>query len=446
MATSKTAPLALFLALFGSSAAGLEVTATSGQGRVVVREDAEFAVLSCFSDSLEQTSCTWLLPPTEDGGDRRCSWFEGSSKQCRAAPNVWFNGTTTLCQVRVTGVQEDQNGMWTCELKSGEEQASAEVELSVAKEPEVDWTGGFTSGFTVKLVKGLEKTFGCEAVGARPGGTFLFHWGPDHMQENIAAPDQFVNEDINGVYNANRSITLIPDFEMDKRTLFCTYLQVDGEGTPIYKTQATLEIEVFALDIAPDTQDQWIGKTGENLTLSLQFTASPPPQEGDMTWVVELPEGSRPGKHEIMVPEGEGEGRWTAARYLVHPLRTLSVHNYQVELTIVNVTRADEQNLHSLKIINRMSSSNSLDVEQKFEVFVDRAPIPDEANSLVLIIVIVVIVLLVGVITAAMLVVYAKKNGKWCYSSSSKPYINPDITERKEPLVQHHPYGRPSTN
>merc|ERR1712192_212934 len=116
------------------------------------------------------------------------------------------------------------------------------------------------------------------------------------------------------------------------------------------------------------------------------------------------------------------------------------------ELTIVNATRADEQNIHSLKISNRMSSSNSLDMEQRFEVFVDRAPIPEEANSLVLIIVIVVIVLLVVVITAAMLVVYAKKNGKWYYSSSSKPYINPDITERKEPLVQHHPYGRPSTN
>ena len=27
--------------------------------------------------------------------------------------------------------------------------------------------------------------------------------------------------------------------------------------------------------------------------------------KGDMTWVVELPEGSRPGKLEIMVPEGE---------------------------------------------------------------------------------------------------------------------------------------------
>jgi len=441
---SKTATLGLFLSLCGSSA-GLEVTGTSGQGRVVVREDSKFAVLSCFSDSLEQTSCTWLLPPTEDGVERRCSWFEGSSKQCRAAPNVWFDGTETMCQVRVTGVKEDQNGIWTCELESGGEQATAEVELSVAKKPEVDWTGGYYN--RVKLVKGVEETFGCEAISARPGGTFIFHWGPDHMQENIAAPDQVVDQQINGVQNSTRSVTLVPDLEMDNKTLVCTYLQVDGEGREIYKTQATLEIEVFALDIAPDTEDQWVGKTGENLTISLQFTASPPPQEGDMIWVVELPEGSRPGKHEIMVPEGEeGEERWTAARYLVHPLHTLSGHNYRVELTIMNVSRADEQNIYSLKIRNRVSSSNILEVEQKFTLFVDRAPIPDEDDSLVLIIVIVVIVLLVLVITAAMLVVYAKKNGRWCYSSSRKPYINPDITERKEPLVQHHPYGRPSTN
>ena len=27
--------------------------------------------------------------------------------------------------------------------------------------------------------------------------------------------------------------------------------------------------------------------------------------KGDMTWMVDLPAGSRPGKHEIMVPEGE---------------------------------------------------------------------------------------------------------------------------------------------
>ena len=34
-------------------------------------------------------------------------------------------------------------------------------------------------------VKGEEKTFECEATGARPGGTFVFHWGQDHMQVNI---------------------------------------------------------------------------------------------------------------------------------------------------------------------------------------------------------------------------------------------------------------------
>ena len=132
----------------------------------------------------------------------------------------------------------------------------------------------------------------------------------------------------------------------------------------------------------------------------------------------------------------------------------------------------------------RLGSGNSIEREQKFSLFVDRAPIPDESTSIVLIIVIVVIIVLVVVITGkipithsikkrdksnsskkrivflvissqteeisliagAMLVVYAKKNEKWCYSSSRKAYINPDTTERKEPLVQHHPYGRPSAN
>ena len=51
----------------------------------------------------------------------------------------------------------------------------------------------------------------------------------------------------------------------------------------------------------------------------------------------------------------------------------------------------------------RISSGNSLEVEQKFTVFIDRAPIPDEQNSLILIVVIVVIVLLVLVITGKMM-------------------------------------------
>ena len=38
-------------------------------------------------------------------------------------------------------------GMWTCELKSGDEQASAEVELSVAMEPEVFPSFFFHQGF-----------------------------------------------------------------------------------------------------------------------------------------------------------------------------------------------------------------------------------------------------------------------------------------------------------
>ena len=47
---------------------------------------------------LVQTKCTWILPKTEEGDGGRCSWFQGSSKQCRCIKSypdssiglVWF--------------------------------------------------------------------------------------------------------------------------------------------------------------------------------------------------------------------------------------------------------------------------------------------------------------------------------------------------------------------
>ena len=65
----------------------------------------------------------------------------------------------------------------------------------------------------------------------------------------------------------------------------------------------------------------------------------------------------------------------------------------------------------------RISSGNSLEVEQKFTVFVDRAPIPDEGNSLILIIVIVVIVLLVLVITGKTMIVITRKIWAFIFAS-----------------------------
>ena len=38
-----------------------------------------------------------------------------------------------------------------------------------------------------RQVKGEgEKRFGCEALGARPGGTFFFHWGPDYTKVELS--------------------------------------------------------------------------------------------------------------------------------------------------------------------------------------------------------------------------------------------------------------------
>ena len=95
----------------------------------------------------------------------------------------------------------------------------------------------------------------------------------------------------------------------------------------------------------------------------------------------------------------------------------------------------------------------------EFDVLVDTAPVVPGSTQYTIIIVVIVIILLVAIIvgkikegrvggfqrflSAVMLVVYAKKNNLWCFASSTKPYISPDIAEKKEPLVEHHPYGRP---
>ena len=102
---------------------------------------------------------------------------------------------------------------------------------------------------------------------------------------------------------------------------------------------------------------------------------------------------------------------------------------YRREVQIAIYIASFRMSSRFFKLSFRMSSSNSLEVEKKFTVFVDRAPIPDEGNSLLLIIVIVVIVLLVLVITGELLIVMTGKYickclWKLCFLKFSETAIN----------------------
>lgn len=103
-------------------------------------------------------------------------------------------------------------------------------------------------------------------------------------------------EGSNGLYNATQSITLIPEVEMDEKKLFCTFLQVnpdlknkisfltqvDGAGQEIFVSQNSVELAVHSLSMDPEAAQEWTVRTGEDLEVSLRFTALPQPREGDV--------------------------------------------------------------------------------------------------------------------------------------------------------------------
>ena len=78
----------------------------------------------------------------------------------------------------------------------------------------------------------------------------------------------------------------------------------------------------------------------------------------------------------------------------------------------------------------RLSSGGKLELIKSFDIQVDRMQIAEPGTPITTIIIIIVIIVLITIILVIMATVYAKNNDKWCYQSSSRPYINPDISVR----------------
>lgn len=418
--------------IVGTLAAYVTALEVTTGGDVIVRE-SEPGVLGCGVPGSQLTTCSWTLPNGVE-----CQFGEGTgSRQCRRADNVWYNGTDSLCQIRVNNVKETQNGLWTCTVATIDGSGSESVSLSVGREAEVEWEGGdLDSGFTVHLKRGKPRQFGCLAEASRPKGRWVFHFGESHREEgNLIESETISHREEEGgthLWNVSSSISLTPSLDMDQRELYCTYLQLDGAGREIFTPKLNLKLEVHALSMDPSALVAWPAKTGQDLVISLKFTALPEPSE--VVWSM--------NRHEIPVPKG---GLVEQDHYKVLPLDKVSEYEYEAKLVIVGVTKEDEEIPYSLRMINKLSTTNTITEKFDFEVMVDRAPLdPEGSSSMITIIIVVVLLILIIIVVAVILVVYAKKNNKWCFESSSKSYVNPDTVEKKEPLVKHHPYGRPS--
>merc|ERR1712180_238449 len=98
-----------------------------------------------------------------------------------------------------------------------------------------------------------------------------------------------------------------------------------------------------------------------------------------------------------MEQEEEGERELV---YIAYPIEEVSTYIYQVRLTILNITQEVSKNSHKLRVTNKLSSSDKMEIEFEFSILVDFAPLVPSSTSLVIALVVIFIVILVAIIIA----------------------------------------------
>merc|ERR1719347_272927 len=397
-----------------------------------VVKDGEDAELFCEADDVFD-SCYWYLP-----SHSRCGPLTPTQSMCRSANNIHFNGSTTICKILIKGLKNDQSGDWTCSLHKDGTAANSTMHLTKAMQAQLDWEGGIFG--TVTLTEGNPRQFTCQALHSRPVGTFIWHLGEDDSEENRFTNEMEIIENVeeNQISNVTQVMILDPKPQLNDKKLFCAYIQEDENGQELFKQKISFEISVHYLSSATDTSVVQAANSGEDLDISLKFEALPRPAAQNVVWEI-VKDG------DTLTIEVEEEHYKQERHYIVYPLQQESEYEYTAKMTILNISQIENDCQHLLRISNRINSGETLELVKSFDIQVDRIQIAERGTPMTTIIIIIVIIILITIILVIMATVYAKNNDKWCFQSSSRPYINPDISAQKEPLqVQHHPYARPS--
>jgi len=426
MLSSKVVPAALLCIIRVSS---FEIEDVSSS---VVLKQGEDAEIFCNTDQAFD-SCVWYTPT-----GKRCQ-MSVDSRMCRAYDNIHFNGSDFECRIVVKDVKLEQSGLWTCSVAKEGEEVNETVSVTEALRATVEWDDDLFG--TLYLTAGQPETVTCKAVMARPKGEIIYHLEEDiDTSKLISTHEEELSTDANGVSNSSLSLSLDPKPEYNDKRLHCTYLQEDGQGRMLYKQTVSLELRVHFLEKSNDNQLLSPAESGEDYQISLKFTALPPPDAEDIHWKIVDKEGQ---EKRIKLHE---ENMVVEENYIVYPLVQVSQYEYEAKMVILNISKRENENDHFLTVSNRLlSNADPMTIEQHFDVQVDVSQIVvEESFSMTTTIVIIVLLVIASAIVAAMTVVWAKNKSRLCFASSTRPYISPDITAQKEPMVKHHPYGRPS--
>jgi len=172
---------AILLAVIFQANGNIEVSEKSVEVRT-----GDDAMLGCSTPSSKIEFCQFKSPSGESFILREGIQHDNG--------RITYNGEDTAsdCGIKITKIEEKDNGLWTCSITtivdSSAQIVEENVEVIVSKPPnkvKIEVDGAESSNLIVNYRESRNKKVSCVADGARPAATFSWTLGEDPFNGNI---------------------------------------------------------------------------------------------------------------------------------------------------------------------------------------------------------------------------------------------------------------------
>jgi len=397
-----------------------------GLESVEVREGEE-AILTCTTPS-DILFCTFRSPTDETYIMSPDIPYENG--------RIVYHGDNPKkdCGLKITNVQEIDNGEWRClltarveeQVKKGEKTAL----ITVAKPPseifmEVD--GDRMEGIIVNYPENKDRKVKCVAVGGRPAASFSWMLGEDPFNGATEPVENVQNEDGTTEQSQILNYQSKPSHNGKKLTCIVTHKGYSQDQVAAQSNRQTLNLDVQFKPNAEQPKAFYNLEVGKKHEILMSFSAHPKPTEfhwkmHDGTEVMEGSESLDKRFVADVLTEGPNNGQYTA------------------KLTIKSVAASDAGTENNLVVKNALGETSykfslSLGEKPAAAPAVSDAkgkggvPSPTEAGSGPVIAIVIVAIIIIVVIVVA---VIARSQGILCFADPPKTEEDKEKAVEKE--------------
>lgn len=391
----------------------LSVDVKSSHESITVNKDEPYELV-CNAPNTDIKGCLFTNPE----GKTYVLWAGASYENGRVAQHG--DGTST-CAVAINKAKDGDNGKWTCQISTMDANnnavsSTADVDVTVAVPPTTVQIKiadvNAPKEYNVKMANQKDVAVECIAEEARPPPKFTWFLGEDPLNGDVTASAE---DKDGGKKNYIETLKYFPSEKHNGKTLRC---QVEHQAyTDVQKNDKQNEAEVLLKVQYPPKKPNKVEKhydlnLGAQNKIRMAFSANPKPTVG--VWTIN---GTK-----IPVSGSDVDSKYSSGAF---EEKDGLPGQWEVELTIKELSESDVKGQHKLEITNDEGSTEYL-----FELHKGTKPPPAngnaaDSNSLTVgIIVIIVIIVVILVI-----VIVARAKGMLCFAAAK---MGDELDEEKE--------------